>query len=97
MPRSTRKNDDAPSRPITLRNLPEPVGRAVRERAARYHVSLNQSVIQLLAESLGTAANVEERVYDDLDDVIGSWSERRARVAQRSLAAQRRVDQEMWK
>jgi plasmid stability protein len=98
MPRSPRKNhDDAPLRPITLRNLPEPVGRAVRERAVRYHVSLNQSVIQLLEESLGTAAPPEERVYHDLDELIGSWREQRARAAERSLAAQRRIDAEMWR
>lgn len=94
---SPKPEESEPLRPITLRNLPEPVGRAVRERAARYHVSLNQSVIQLLAESIGAAVHVEERVYHDLDELIGSWSEKRARVAERSLAAQRRIDAEMWK
>jgi len=83
-------------KPITLRNLPEAVGRAVRERAEHYRVSLNQSVIRLLEDAVG-APRAREAEHHDLDQLIGSWSASAARSAERALEAQRRIDPEMWK
>ena len=84
-------------KPITLRNLPAPLARAVRERAARFRVSLNKAVIQLLEESLAGSGPGSGRVHDDLDHLIGSWTRQQARAAERLLAEQRRIDPEMWK
>ena len=84
-------------KPITLRNLPAPLARAVRERAAKYRVSLNKAVIQLLEESFGGSGPGSGHVHDDLDHLIGSWTLRQARAAERLLAEQRRIDPEMWK
>jgi plasmid stability protein len=78
---------------ITLRNLPEPVARAVRERAAKYHVSLNKAVIQLLEEAMGASGPP----YHDLDHLAGSWSKEQADEFDRLLAEQRRIDPEDWK
>jgi hypothetical protein len=82
-------------KPITLRNLPAPVARAVREQAANYHVSLNRAVIQLLEESVGSSR--PGHVHDDLDHLIGSWTRQQGRAAERRLAEQRRIDSELWK
>jgi plasmid stability protein len=82
---------------ITLRNLPVPLTRAVRERAAKYHVSLNKAVIQLLEESLGNSGPGPGHVHDDLDHLIGSWSRQQGRAAERHLAEQRRIEPELWR
>jgi hypothetical protein len=82
--------------PITLRNLPEPVARAVRERAARYGISLNMAVIQLLGEAVGGPPARGEREHHDLDHLFGSWSEETAREVERVVREVRRIDQEMW-
>lgn len=86
-----------PLKPITLRNLPEPVARAVREQAAKYQVSLNKAVIQLLEEAVGTSPKPRTRVYHDLDHLSGSWTEEEARAAEETLAEVRRIDPEMWR
>lgn len=86
-----------PLKAITLRNLPAAVGRAVRERAARYHVSLNKSVIQLLEDAVGASRKPAVEVHHDLDHLIGAWTAAQARAAERALAEQRRIDPELWK
>ncbi len=83
---------------ITLRNLPEPVARAVRERAAKYHVSLNKAVIGLLEEAaVGGAGKKPPRVRRDLDELFGTWSEEDAHAIDEALAWTRRIDPEMWR
>lgn len=81
---------------ITLRNLPEPIARAVRERAAKYHLSLNQTVIQLLEQATAGPAARAEPAYHDLDHLAGSLSEETAREIERVVREVRRIDPEMW-
>jgi hypothetical protein len=85
----------ATAKAITLRNLPEPVSRAVRERAAKYHISLNQAVIQLLEEVTGAAARSPRR-YHDMDHLFGSISTESAEAMERAMREGRRIDPEEW-
>jgi len=80
---------------LTLRNLPEPVAKAVRERAAGHDVSLNRAVIQLLEEALGPKGKKPRR-RDDLDALFGSLTAGEAKSLERSVAEQRRIDHAMW-
>jgi plasmid stability protein len=82
-------------KPITLRNLPEPLWRIIRQRAAAAGISLNRAVIEVLEERLGSGAE-RIQIHHDLDDLAGSWSEEEARVFDRALAAQRAIDPELW-
>ena len=84
-----------PHKPITLRNLPEPVAKAVRERAAAYDVSLNKAVIQLLEDAVGPKEKKALR-HDDLDSLFGSLTAEEADALERALKEERRVDAEMW-
>ena len=80
---------------ITLRNLPEPVARAVRERASRYHISLNKAVLGLLEEA--TATPTGRRRFHDMDHLFGSIGAETASVLEREMLDGRRVDPEEWK
>jgi hypothetical protein len=84
-------------RPITLRNLPPAVARAVRERAEADGVSLNKAVGRLLEEAVRTSRPERTRTHDDLDDLIGTWSDREAREMERFLSEQRKVEPERWR
>jgi plasmid stability protein len=88
------KKKPTPNAAITLRNLPAPVARAVREHAARYHISLNKAVIQLLEGALGGAPRPRR---DDLARLAGSWSAQTARHAERKLAELRTIDEADWR
>lgn len=83
---------------ITLRNVPEKVLRAIRQRARERGVSTNRAVISMLEESLGLASGRRtRRRYDDLDELFGRWSRAEAERFERSLAKQRAIDEEMWR
>jgi hypothetical protein len=82
--------------PITLRNLPEPVARAVRERAVTYNTSLNRAVIGMLEEATGTAVLEPRDKPRDLSEFFGILSPEEADAMTRTLAEQRRIDSEMW-
>lgn len=84
-------------RPITLRNLPPAVARAVRGRAEADGVSLNKAVIRLLEEGLGLSRPKRPGINHDFDDLIGVWTAQEAREMERFIHEQRRVEPEMWR
>ncbi len=83
---------------ITLRNIPAEVAKAIEHKAKESHASMNRAVVLLLEERLGIgAAKKKERVYHDLDHLIGTWSKEEADAFDKSLREQRKIDPEMWK
>lgn len=76
----------------TLRNVPEGVDKALRQRAARLSKSLNEVALEALARGAGVA---EETEHHDLDFLFGSWVEDPA--VDQALREQRRIDKALWK
>jgi hypothetical protein len=87
-------------KPITLRNVPPPVERAIKNRAKRERVSLNRAVVGLLEEATGNArrkpATEPKTLHYDLDKFSGSWTKEEADAFDAALAEQRRVDPKDW-
>ena len=84
-------------KPITLRDIPPKVQKAIRKEAAREEMSLNKAVNKMLNEYVeqktGTKTDV---VYDDLESLFGAWSPSESAQFSRKLKKQRRVDRELW-
>lgn len=84
---------------VTLRSLPPDLANAIRKEASRKGTSLNKAVISILEGRLG--AQVKKRggqpLYHDLDELSGCWSKKEAAAFDKSLAAQRSIDSELWK
>ena len=57
----------------TLRGIPRRVDSALRRKAKREGVSLNRAALHAIAHGLGL--DDEKPVYDDLDDLAGTWVE----------------------
>jgi hypothetical protein len=76
----------------TVRNVSSRLDRALKAKALARGVSLNTLVVQALEAEAGLGS--APRVYDDLDDLFGSWVKDRA--VDRALAEQRRVDAKDW-
>ena len=55
----------------TIRNVPEALDRELRERAKRKGISLNDAAVEAIKRGLGLTDT--DVVYEDLDDLIGSW------------------------
>lgn len=76
----------------TLRNVPEEIDRALRERARQEGRSLNEVTLQALRQALGLDGESERR--RDLSAFAGTWVEDPA--VDQALADQRRIDTELW-
>ena len=87
-------------KPITLRNVPPPVERAIKDKAKRERVSLNKAVVGLLEEATGSpsrTASSKKVLRYDLDKFSGSWTKQEADEFDAALKQQRKVDPKDWK
>lgn len=86
---------------VTLRNLPRELAHEVSRRSREKRLSLNRTVVELLAERLGTAKSSKEAKTGAKDPgllgLAGSWSADEARAFDETLALQRRIDPDLWK
>ena len=76
----------------TLRNVPEELDHALRERARREGRSLNEVALEALKVALGLSD--EALVRRDLGDVAGTWIE--DSQVEAALADQRQIDEDLW-
>jgi plasmid stability protein len=81
---------------LTIRGVDEELQNALRAEAGRRNSSVNRTVLAFLRDALGLGSN-KEQLYHDLDHLAGTWTaEDEAEFAQH-LAAQRVIDEELWR
>ncbi len=83
---------------VTLRSLPPEVSKMIRQEAKRKGTSINKAVISLLQRKAAAEEKAKHRraVYHDLDALAGSWSKKEGASFDKALAAQRRIDLDLW-
>ncbi len=74
----------------TVRGIPREVDRALRKKAAKHKVSLNQIILEEL-----TAATTGARKRADFDDLVGKWTPDPG--FDEVLATQRQIEPDKWK
>jgi plasmid stability protein len=77
----------------TIRRIPRAVDAALRRRARTRGKSLNEAAIEALSQGLGVDGRPVVR--RDLGDIVNTW--RKESAVEAALAAQDRVDEELWK
>ena len=77
----------------TIRGIPSAIDTAIRERARVAGKSLNEAAVDALAEGAGVAGARRKR--RDLGDIAGTW--RPDKALESALAAQDRVDKDLWR
>lgn len=83
---------------ITLRDVPPELARLIRRKAELEKSSLNKTVVRLLEECTGLQQNKGKKpLYDDLDSLAGSWTQKEAREFDQALHRQRAIDPDLWK
>ncbi len=81
---------------ITLRNIPQDIQQAIRNRANDEGLSLNKTVLRMLEEALGLNPESKEVHHRDLDHLAGTWSQEEADEFDVALAEQRQLAPEPW-
>lgn len=77
----------------TIRGIPAAVDSALRDRARAAGKSLNEAAIEALAQGAGVAGAPRKR--RDLTDIAGTRKADKA--LESTLAAQDRVDEDLWR
>ena len=77
----------------TIRRIPKAVDNAVRERARATGKSLNEAVIDALADGAGVKGVPQRR--RDLSDIAGTWKV--DKTFDSVLADQHRIDKDLWR
>ena len=76
----------------TIRDIPRELDQILRQASKRFHKSLNQVTLEALFK--GVSLEKPTPKYHDLDNFFGSWVENPE--FDKSLAAQRQIDERMW-
>ncbi len=78
---------------LTIRNVPRRLNAALRQKAAQAKTSMNSAAIEAMERGLGLS---DEPVrHRDLDFLAGTWVE--DPEFDKAVAAQRKIEPEMWK
>lgn len=85
------------SKKYTIRDVEPKLDRAVREESAHYGISLNKTLLRLLARALGLTKETEEREAMREPIVLKPWERREAEGMRKSLGETREVDPDLWK
>lgn len=83
---------------LTVRGVNDELHHALQEQAEELGVSVNSLVLKFLKESIGLehgdASRDEE--FDDLDSLIGAWSQEDYAEFDGLLHTQRTIEPELW-
>ena len=80
---------------LTVRNLPARVAEAVRAESRRRGLSLNQTVIELLAAATGVGH--DPAATNGLEQLAGTWSEDEFDQFEAALNDMSHIDDELWR
>lgn len=78
---------------MTIRNLPPTLAEALEREKRRRGQSLNQTVIELLDQGLGTLRSRS----NGLGRLAGGWSEEEFRDFEQATRQFEEVDEELWR
>jgi hypothetical protein len=82
---------------VTIRGIPREVEETIRKEAKQKGLSVNKVVISLLEKATGQRVATRKTRYHDLDHFSGVWKEAEEKTFIKNLAAQRQIDEELWK
>lgn len=81
---------------LSLRGIDDEMAEALKKEAKRANASLNATLLNLIRESIGLKKKRWTRVYTDLDDLAGTWSEKDEKEFKESTSAFSRIDEDLW-
>lgn len=81
-------------RHLTIRNIPSEVAEALEKQKDQSRTSLNQTVIDLLGQALGTGKGAKS---NGLAALAGTWTEEDHARFEAAIAVTEQIDEELWR
>ena len=82
---------------MTIRGLDDLTIMALKEKAKKEGSSVNAALVKLLQEELGIKKKKRTVVYNDLDHLAGTWSDKDYKEFLQATADFAKIDENMWK
>ena len=82
---------------MTIRGLDDLTINALKEKAKKEGSSVNAAVVKLLQEELGIKKKKRTVVYNDLDHLAGTWSDKDYKEFLQATADFAKIDENVWK
>ena len=82
---------------MTIRGLDELTIKALKEKAKQQGTSINAALVGLLKEAFGLNKKKRLVEHNDLDHLVGTWSEKEYRAFQKKIAEFEKIDENVWK
>lgn len=81
---------------LSLRGIDEEIEKALKKEAQRAKTSINKTILNLIKESIGLGKNKRNRVYKDLDELAGTWTEEDEQIFKENTQFFDKIDKEIW-
>ena len=81
---------------LTIRGLDPESTKTLKRKAKQEGLSLNGLVLKVIRQSLGTEKR-RGQIYDDLDHLAGTWTEKEFREFEKNTAAFEVIDEKEWR
>ncbi len=82
---------------MTIRGLDDLTINALKEKAKKEGSSVNAALVKLLQEALGIKKKKRTVVYNDLDHLAGTWSDKDHNEFLQATADFAKIDENVWK
>ena len=82
---------------MTIRGLDDLTIKALKEKAKEEGTSVNATLVNLLKEDLGLKKKKRMVVYNDLDHLAGTWSDKEDKEFQKRMKDFETIDESIWK
>jgi plasmid stability protein len=82
---------------MTIRGLDDLTISALKEKAKKEGSSVNAAIVKLLQEDLGIKKKKRTMVYNDLDHLAGTWSDKDYKEFSQATADFEKIDKKLWK
>ncbi len=81
---------------LSLRGIDEEIEKALKKEAQRAKTSINKTILNLIKESIGLGKKKRNRVYKDLDELAGTWTEEDEQIFKENTQFFDKIDKEIW-
>lgn len=82
---------------VMVRGLDSELARKIRKLADDEGISLNKAALRLLTKGAGLEREEDDdAIGDDLDHLLGTWSDAQAEEFAAALKSMSEIDPEMW-
>jgi plasmid stability protein len=82
---------------MTIRGLDDVTINALKQKAKKEGSSVNAALVKLLQEALGVTKKKRTVIYNDLDHLAGTWSDKDYKEFLQATADFAKIDENLWK